>query len=307
MGIYDRDYIRRPPRQTGASSPGGSVFGAMRLWSVTTWLLVINIAVFLIDQLILLRILKIGYVRQFGSELVPIGVLEQWGHFSADLAIAKFQVWRFITFQFFHAFPMHIIGNMLMLFFFGRLVERYLGSRRFLAFYLLCGIAGPIAYLLLWATGFLNTTSVTMLVGASAGVFGVLIAAARIAPRAIVLVMGIIPVQLKTLAWFLLGLAIYTVLFFGPQAMHNAGGEAAHIGGALLGLLLISRPHLLDFADRLKPPRKGAPQPGGRSGRSDSTRRKQAAAVDRILAKIKREGIHSLTEEEKEQLKQASR
>lgn len=306
MGIYERDYIRRAPQRPGMPKQGGSVFGAMRLWSVTTWLLVINIAVFLIDNLIL-RVFHIGYLRQFGRELVPIGVLEQWGHFSADLAITKLQVWRFITFQFLHGHPMHIIGNMLMLFFFGRLVERYLGSRRFLAFYLLCGIAGPIAYLVLWATGFLSTTSITMLVGASAGVFGVLIAAARIAPRAMVLVMGIIPVQLKTLAWFLLGLAIYTVLFFGPQALHNAGGEAAHIGGALLGLLLIGRPHLLNFADRLENPLKGKSQPGGRSKRSEAAKREQAIAVDRILAKIKREGMGSLTENEKKQLKEASR
>ena len=62
-----------------------------------------------------------------------------------------------------------------------------------------------------------------------------LIAAAQIAPRATVLIYGVLPMQLKTLAWVLLGVAVYTVLFYGGSNRGNAGGEAAHLGGAAVG------------------------------------------------------------------------
>jgi membrane associated rhomboid family serine protease len=141
---------------------------------------------------------------------------------------------------------------MMALYFFGPLVEYYLGARRYLAFYLLCGMAGGAAYLLLWAVGahaqdprwILIVDPRTPLVGASAGIFGILIAAARIAPDArVMLLFPPIPMRLRTLAWVLLGLAAYTVIFHGA----NAGGQAAHLGGAAVGAVLIQFPRALNI------------------------------------------------------------
>ena len=222
MGFYDRQYARRPYTSSGP-------FGAMQMWSVTTWLIATNVAVYLIDSL-------------------TGGRLGDWGYFSADTAIFHLQVWRFITFQFLHANVQHILFNMIALYFFGPMVESWLGPRRYLAFYLLCGIAGAVMYLILWMTGVLFTDPRVPLVGASAGIFGILIGAARIAPNATVLVYGLIPMQLKVMAWILLAIALW-VVFSGGE---NAGGQAAHLGGAALGALLVWQPQWLNLFDRLQ-------------------------------------------------------
>lgn len=229
-----------------------------RLNSVNTWLIWINIAVFVLDWLLLSR--GIGYRVDFlpaANDQNIMGVIEYWGHFSQGLAIEQGQVWRFLGFQFLHAGFFHLFSNMIVMYFFGPMIEAYLGPRRFLAYYLLCGIAGPVAYLLMSAAGYLasppwmppDLAHYIPLIGASAGVFGIIIGAARVAPDVeVMLLIPPVPMKLKTLAWFLVGLAAYTVIFFGDRAGYNAGGEAAHLGGAALGYLLIRRAHLLDWA-----------------------------------------------------------
>ena len=138
---------------------------------------------------------------------------------------------------------------MLAMYFFGPLIESYLASRRYLAYYLICGIAGAAAYLVLAATGILISDPRVPLVGASAGVFGILLGAARIAPNPrVMLLFPPIPIRLQTLAWILVALAVLTILRKGD----NAGGEAAHIGGAILGFVLIRNPRWLDVFDRLR-------------------------------------------------------
>jgi membrane associated rhomboid family serine protease len=226
MGFYDRDYYRQPTRTAGR-------FNAMRFWSITTWLLVINIAIFVLDGIL---------ARAFGY--LPLAT---WGHFSAGTALLNGQAWRFLSFQFLHANLMHLFFNMLALYFFGPMVENYWGWRRFIAFYLLCGIAGPIAYMGFWMTGVLPMTPWVPMVGASAGIFGILIAAARIAPdTTVMLLFPPIPMKLKVLAWIFIGIAAWTVFSQG----RNAGGEAAHLGGAAAGFLLMQYPWLLNFAAR---------------------------------------------------------
>lgn len=228
--------------------------------TVTGWLLTINIAVFVVDWF-LLNVMSVGYLVPMRSGVtangtpvysnVPFGVMEFWGHFSAHYAIQKVQVWRFIGFQFLHGDYIHLLFNMFMLFMFGRVLESVIGARRYLAFYLLCGVAGPIAYCGLWATGWLVSSPYTPLVGASAGVFGLLIAIAVLAPKAEVLVFGLFPAQMREVAFFMIFIAVYTILFFGETGMHNAGGEAAHLGGAAMGFILIKNPKLLQPFARL--------------------------------------------------------
>ena len=250
-----------------------------------------------------------------------------YGYFSTSTALITidkyvglrgFEFWRFISFQFLHADLMHLLFNMMGLYFFGVLVEQYLGSKRYLAFYLLCGIMGACAYLLLnfagWTVFSLTGRDLpvllvndpgTPLVGASAGVFGVVIASAFLVPNARVLLFFVIPMKLSTLAYGLVAVALFSVIF----KTTNAGGEAAHIGGALAGYWLIRRPHLLhgffDFLGRYDPTsRSGAAY---RAGRLKSQGVTADADIDRILAKIHEQGLQSLTAKEKKALREASK
>lgn len=191
MGIENRDYIRLDYESHRISPLAG-----VRFWSVTTWLIVINVAVFLLNNLIVQTV-----ASDDGYYVFRTHPIESIGHFSVTSAVYHLEVWRFITFQFLHADLGHIFFNMLALYFFGQLVESYLSPRRYLAFYLLCGIAGPLMYMALWEAGLLIHSPDTPLVGASAGIFGVLVAASFIAPNATVLVMGVIPAQLRVVAW----------------------------------------------------------------------------------------------------------
>ena len=256
MGIYDRDYYREQPR-------GG--FGVFAMWSVTTWLIVLNVVVFFTDHLIAgaqqrraMRELERDVLvldqeewerreedfdRRYMELAMARGPISSAGYFSVEKAIYRGQIWRLLTFQFLHASPAHLAMNMIGLFLFGQIVEGQFGPRRYLAFYLLCGAAGALAYVLLWSGGILIDSPAVPMVGASAGVFGVMMAAAEIAPEMeISLWFTALPV--RVLAWVSMAMALLVVLRTGP----NAGGEAAHLGGGILGFLLIRNQHWLNFA-----------------------------------------------------------
>jgi membrane associated rhomboid family serine protease len=244
MGIYDRDYVRNRPR-------GG--FGDFVFASLTTWLIVINVAAFFADG-ILLR-MTAPPARQYPAELedegaepdpsdspyFATGPLTRWGYFSTDKAVRHFQIWRAFTFQFLHAGALHLVMNMVGLFFFGPIVEGHFGGRRYLAFYLLCGLAGAASFLILSVLHVVVHDPATPLVGASAGIFGLLVAASMIAPDVEVFYY-FIPVTIRMLAWLSMRLAAYTVLATG----FNAGGQAAHLGGGVLGYLLMKNQHWLN-------------------------------------------------------------
>jgi membrane associated rhomboid family serine protease len=252
--------------------------------------------------------------------------LKRMLHFSVALTFLQplhvFEFWRFIGFQFLHGSVVHLLLNMLGLYFFGPLVEQALGRKRYLAFYLLCGIFGAMMYLLLNLGGFvvgeifqqpiripglLFNSPYTPLIGASAGVFGVLMAGAYLAPNVTVLVMFILPMRLSTVAYLLVIMALYTLITGGA----NAGGEAGHLGGAIAGWYFIRHPrHLHGFFDLLgradptshhyRARGVGGDRRGGPPAAPDRTE------IDRILDKISTKGLGSLSEREKRLLREAS-
>jgi membrane associated rhomboid family serine protease len=220
-----------------AEHPSHATFRGIHPLSVTAWLVIINVACYLLDCATTKHLLFNGRRIAIGEPFYELGA------FTVQTAIFHLQIWRFITFQFLHANLVHLGFNMLALFFFGPLVESYLGRWRYLAFYLLCGMAGPISFLVFYALHVGPTERYAGLIGASAGVFGVLIAAAQVLPDATVMIYGIIPARLRTVAWVLLAIAVYTVFTNGQ----NAGGEAAHLGGAAVGYLLIKKERWLNI------------------------------------------------------------
>ncbi len=236
--------------------------------TICTWIVIVNVAVFLLSSYIFPATKVKLAVPGGDSTGVETALYQDVPSpmtsallFSFATAVERFQIWRFFTFQFVHANFWHIAGNMVALTSLGPFVEEYLGRRRFLAFYLMCGATGPIGFLVLIATGGAYSASST-LVGASAGVFGVLVAAAIVAPRNYLdLVFPPTPVKVRTMAIIMLAVAGYTVFFHGTTPGLNAGGEAAHLGGALMGWYLIRRPDLLDWAENWGPTPRGRRHP----------------------------------------------
>ncbi|MFG0292629.1 MAG: rhomboid family intramembrane serine protease [Phycisphaerales bacterium JB050] len=291
-------------------------------WSMTMILIAINVGVYLLDWMLVSAgasiqmagttrvLLPNGDLAYQSVSQAPIFAL---GHFSTYTAFSKLEFWRFVTFQFLHGSPTHLLFNMIGLYFFGPAVEGYLRSRkRFLAFYLTCGIFGGFLYLVLnlianltnaGIPGLLFVPPTTPLVGASAGVFGILMASAFISKDAVMYVFMVIPMKVRTGAYLFVALAAFN-LFIKQGA--NMGGDAAHLGGAAAGYFFIRRHHMLhDFFDIFGTSKKGS---GSRQGRS----RKKAkptvdeATLDRILDKVREEGMHSLTEKEQKLLRKAS-
>jgi len=307
MGLQDRGYYR--------DDRGGHA-GTFAGLSATTWLIVANCVVFGAVAL------GLGFVYEFGF-------FSTWRLFGTapNASIPNLEFWRLVTFQFLHANLIHLLFNMLGLHFFGRLVESHVGPKRYLAFYLTCGIFGGLCYLLLnllgqaarsmglpEVGGLLFNDPRTPLVGASAGVFGIIMACAYIAPNSVVqLLIPPIPLRMKTFAYVFLGLAAANLLIFSGD---NKGGDAAHVGGALAGYFFIRNIHLLrDFFDVFSDSRKQAPKPAGRGffSRGGGARSRKVVAagppdaeIDRILEKVSTHGLHSLSEREKALLREAS-
>ncbi len=299
---YERNYPIGGPPAPGPGSPGrftgggGMGFGRLQPRSVVTWLLVINAIVFILDAILT------GSGRMDG--LSP----RRWGHFSVVAGLEHFQIWRIVTYQFLHGGFFHIFFNMLVLYFFGPMVESWLGSKRFAAFYILCGIGGAALFTLLALTlpGLIfNEPAIAAsatLIGASGCIFGILAAAATIAPdQKVMLLIPPIPMKMRTLVLVFLGIAVLSVI----AQSANAGGELAHLGGAAVGFLLIKRPGLLaplaDGPSRLRDRVQDA-----QTQRQDRQRRATDAQIDRILAKVHQNGLNSLTDKEKRILRQAT-
>ena len=252
------------------------------------------------------------------AEYAMVSPLRKWLQFTTAQAVVSIQpngawtgleVWRFVGYGLLHVSLLHLLLNMVGLWFFGPIVEGAYGRRRFLAIFFLGVVAGAFLFLLLNALGiaWLRTQGTDFmipgllfndpylpLIGASAGVYSVILAAAWLRPNDEVLLFFVIPMRLKWLAVGLIAVSVYTLL----QAGTNAGGEAAHLGGALAGWWVARRPHLLDdFFDLF-----------GRGGppRADGSRAPSESEIDRILDKVRRSGLASISERERQALRRAS-
>jgi len=218
---------------------------------VVRWLIGLNIILHALNAFFT------ASVRLPNGETETVGLLTYWGNFNVAQGINGLQFWRLFSYQFLHGGYIHLGMNMMALYFFGPLIEKWWGPRRFLAFYLLCGACGAWLMALFAFFPSLLSANEAWLVGASGSIFGVLVATAMLYPKdEVKLIFPPIWVTTRKLALVFLGLSIVSMLFD-----FNFGGNAAHLGGALFGYLLVKRPWSLDFVDprgpRLDPPGKG--------------------------------------------------
>ncbi|MBN1975500.1 MAG: rhomboid family intramembrane serine protease [Sedimentisphaerales bacterium] len=274
MGLYDRDYTQEDFKSQFRYSPQMNL---PRITTVVKWLLLINIAVFIPS-----------YISK------PTGdFFYKWFSVWPETTQMSLQLWRVITYQFLHdrSGIGHIFFNMLVLFFFGPMLEGIWGGRKFLFFYLLCGAMGGLLYPMLALSGVLRSAS---LVGSSGSILGMLAAGAILFPHSIVLVMFVFPIHLWILAVILAAVSLMT-LFAGV----NQGGEVAHLAGMAAGAIYV----LSDsWRERMK-----FKYSAGRWEKKISEQRNLHIELDRILDKVHKSGIHSLTLKEKRTLKKATK
>ena len=240
------------------------------------------------------------------------GFFVEWFAFRPSRILTR--PWGALTYMFLHAGFWHVFINMLMLFFFGLPLERRWGSREFIKYYLLCGLGGV-------ALSFLFQSS--SIIGASAAVYGLMVAFAMTWPDAPIYIWGIFPVKAKWLAAFLF--VVSTLSAFG------GGGDGiahfAHLGGLVTGFVYLRTdwrtPAWLQGRGKAGSSRPGTrfgsgTTPGGRptpphgsTGPRGGWRKADEEAlldeVDAILDKISRSGMRSLTRKELELLNEVSR
>jgi membrane associated rhomboid family serine protease len=227
---------------------------------------------------------------------------------SAHLPKLLYRFWTPVTYMFMHDGPMHILFNMIWLYFMGQIFEEFLGKGRTIGLYIAGGLAGGVffiaAYNLLPAFTNYNFAQVSIISGASASVMAIVVGTATLVPDYTISLMFIGPVRLKWLAIFMV------IIDFLLIAKENPGGEIAHLGGALFGFVYIKQLQKgndwLGGINKLFMPKPKMKVVSYNSPQKKSTNLPSQEEIDRILDKISVSGQNSLTKQEKETLLRAS-
>ena len=144
-----------------------------------------------------------------------------------SLQSGNFQLWQPLSYMFMHANLTHIFFNMFNLWMFGAAMENFWGTKRFLVYYLACGIGAGLLYMLL--------PGMHVTVGASAAVYGLLLAFGMTFPNEYIYLYFLMPIKTK---WFVTGMIVIELLQ-GIFYSYDGVAHFAHLGGMLIGFLLI--------------------------------------------------------------------
>jgi membrane associated rhomboid family serine protease len=213
-----------------------------------------------------------------------------------ERAIEGLWVWQFVTYIFLHSLRnlFHIIFNMLFLWWFGRELEQIYGSKKFLLLYLGGGIFAGLFYCFFKYSMAMNVR----VIGASGAVYAVLLIYAIFFPNRRILFFFVYPMKI----WVFVLIAIGIDLAYSISGDINGIANTAHLGGALFGFLFYRfekrvEQHFESMGERLE---------RRRVHKDIQSREDMEKRLDAILEKISREGMHKLSNKEKEFLKQAS-
>ncbi len=278
-------------------------------------LLILNVVIFILDKLILTNIAFNGatggyWITRFFA-LNPLSGADYYGQ------PYNFQIWQLVTYQFLHGDITHIFFNMFALWMFGVEIENIWGSKRFLTFYLTCGIGAGLLHIFLTPV-IAGTLAPT--IGASGAVYGVLIAFAMMFPDRYIFIYFLLPVKAKYL------IAFYIIFEFLSVGSGGYVAHLAHLGGALFGFILVLYYRKSTFnVGKIFSSFKKQQRPSFRSpkhynqGRHvedadyydiNATREENKvtqAEIDAILDKISQSGYKSLNDREKRILFEASK
>jgi len=284
-------------------------------------LIIVNVGIFILSYLF------VFVVSQF---VHPNGAEQAWtlvkNFFYTPSAFAKLLIkpWTLFTYMFFHAGFRHILGNMLMLYFIGRILSDFMNNRKFYTIYFGGGVAGALLFVLIYnlIPSLAGGAAESVLLGASGGVIAIVMATAVLVPNYELFLFGAFRVKMKWIAMYLVFLDIF---FFNSG---NQGGHLAHIGGAIFGALFILREQgrisfdmLKNIRNPFKPKytilderqfvreKKRETVKTASSSKSSHHRasgKPHQEEIDAILDKINESGYSSLTKEEKELLFRAS-
>lgn len=280
-------------------------------------LIVINVLVFAV--VVLLEAL--AFLTQ---SVGTLGLIMRQVVLSANVPVLVRHPWTLLTYAFVHQGFFHILFNMLNLYWFGQLIREYLGDRRLVSLYVLGSLAGAAVFLL--AYNFIPVLKPAaeggqVVLGASAAVTAVIVAAATLLPDYTFMLILLGPVKIKWIA-----LAVVLISLAGINS-GNTGGDLAHLGGALLGFVFVrqlragrdlgrpvvavgnwlgrifSRRPALQTSRGGSYARPAAPRP---AAKANGTAAAGSDEIDLILDKISRSGYESLSKDEKQKLFKAS-
>jgi membrane associated rhomboid family serine protease len=193
------------------------------------WLLIINVSIFLL--------MFFSWGTRFADPFRPLGLVPR-------MVVESFAIWQLFTYMFLHS-PVdlsHILVNMLTLWWIGSALEQTWGKRRFLRYYLLCGVGAGVCVVLL---NYAFKSPDVWTIGASGAIYGILLAFGVLYPNVTMLFMLIFPMKAKYMV-MLLGAIAFLFTMRGP-----GGGvsHVAHLGGMLVGWLLLKSDRRIKTVD----------------------------------------------------------
>jgi membrane associated rhomboid family serine protease len=235
-----------------------------------------------------------------------------------------YQPWSIFSYFFLHDNFLHILFNMLFLYWFGGLVHEYLGNKRIINIYILGGLFGGITYMLVYnlMPYFKQSVDVSYMMGASGAAYAVVVAAATLLPDYTFMLLFLGPVRIKYIALF------YIIVSLASSIGDNAGGNIAHLGGALVGFIFVKQLRkgvdlgapitaVFDFIKSLfvetppQPKMKVTHRSYSNAGYNQNSHFNNEDVpneneVDELLDKISKSGYESLSKDEKVKLFKAS-
>ncbi len=283
-------------------------------------LIIINVFVFIVLNLLFFISRLTNGTGEF------MGIALDYITIPSEIEAFIFKPWTVLTYFFVHEQFFHILFNMLVLYWFGMIFDEYLGDRKLISLYILGGITGGLAFLILYNILPYFSERNTLLIGASGSVYAIVVGAATLVPEYRMHLLFFGPIRIKYIA------AVYIFLSLISTAGSNAGGNIAHLGGALMGYLFVvqlrkgddwSKPVLsvinaIESLFKLKSNMKVSHRKDSAYATTKATQKKKSfaaaghsgepdqAVVDAILDKISDSGYEKLTAEEKQILFKAS-
>lgn len=272
-------------------------------------LIFINAAVFILINLVLL----VCWISQVDTGVVLRKL--HWIELALGFPQFLYQPWTLFTYMFVHVDLFHVLFNMIFLFIFGNIFKDFVGNEKIWIVYVLGGITGGILTIL--AYNFIPAINESIMqpymLGASAAVMAIVLAAATLTPDYSLFLIFIGPVRIKYIAFF------YVVLDLIMLPGGNPGGHISHLGGALFGFLYITQMRKGRDLGAFMPVigkwftglfrRKAKMKVAYRTTymKTETKDNPSQAEIDRILDKISQSGYESLSKREREILFKASK